>query len=90
MYDSTIDVLYNLYDRVEVGGYVVIDDFGGTRRLGPRATPSTFGAARHRGQEHNLHPIDGTGAWFQKARQAPSRSVCARSTLRTWAWPCGA
>ena len=28
IYDSTVDVLYNLYDLVEVGGFVVIDDFG--------------------------------------------------------------
>ena len=26
--DSTLDILYNLYDRVAVGGYVVVDDFG--------------------------------------------------------------
>ena len=28
MYDSTIDALYNLYDLVELGGTVIIDDFG--------------------------------------------------------------
>ena len=28
VYDSTADILYNLYDLVSVGGYVIIDDFG--------------------------------------------------------------
>ena len=28
MYDSTVDILYNLYDLVSVGGYIVVDDFG--------------------------------------------------------------
>lgn len=27
MYDSTVDILYNLYDLVNVGGYIIIDDY---------------------------------------------------------------
>ena len=27
MYQSTVDVLYNLYDKVPIGGYVIIDDW---------------------------------------------------------------
>jgi hypothetical protein len=26
MYESTVDVLYNLYDKLSVGGYVIMDD----------------------------------------------------------------
>jgi hypothetical protein len=26
MYESTVDVLYNLYDKLSVGGYVIVDD----------------------------------------------------------------
>eukprot|EP00584_Thalassiosira_punctigera_P018879 CAMPEP_0172564960 /NCGR_PEP_ID=MMETSP1067-20121228/106360_1 /TAXON_ID=265564 ORGANISM="Thalassiosira punctigera, Strain Tpunct2005C2" /NCGR_SAMPLE_ID=MMETSP1067 /ASSEMBLY_ACC=CAM_ASM_000444 /LENGTH=95 /DNA_ID=CAMNT_0013355755 /DNA_START=81 /DNA_END=365 /DNA_ORIENTATION=- len=29
MYQSTVDVLYRLYDRLSVGGYVIIDDWFG-------------------------------------------------------------
>ena len=29
MYQSTVDVLYNLYDKLSVGGYVIIDDWFG-------------------------------------------------------------
>ena len=27
MYASTVDVLYNLYDKLSMGGYVIIDDW---------------------------------------------------------------
>ena len=26
MYESTVDVLYNLYDKLSIGGYVIMDD----------------------------------------------------------------
>ena len=29
MYESTVDVLYNLYDKLQVGGYVIMDDWKG-------------------------------------------------------------
>ena len=29
MYESTVDVLYNLYDKLSVGGYVIMDDWFG-------------------------------------------------------------
>lgn len=29
MYQSTVDVMYNLYDKVSVGGYVIVDDWVG-------------------------------------------------------------
>ena len=28
MYESTMDILFNLYDKVSLGGFVIIDDFG--------------------------------------------------------------
>lgn len=28
MYESTMDILFNLYDKVNVGGYVIVDDYG--------------------------------------------------------------
>ena len=85
MYDSTIDILYNLYDLVQVGGYVVIDDFGwddNTRVRTLSGTPATtFGAknalldfrAVHgiEDEAHTMHDIDGTGAWFRKSREVP-------------------
>ena len=29
MYESTVDVLYNLYDKLSIGGYVIMDDWTG-------------------------------------------------------------
>ena len=28
LYSSTIDTLENLYDRVSIGGYIIVDDYG--------------------------------------------------------------
>ena len=78
MYDSTIDILYNLYDLVSVGGYIVIDDFGWTQGTLPHSH-SVWGAkdavldfrAIHgiEDLEHVMHDIDGSGAWFRKQRE---------------------
>jgi hypothetical protein len=29
LYQSTVDILYNLYEHVSVGGYVIVDDWTG-------------------------------------------------------------
>ena len=29
MYESTVDVLYYLYDKLSIGGYVIMDDWEG-------------------------------------------------------------
>lgn len=29
MYESTVDVLYHLYDKLSIGGYVIVDDWNG-------------------------------------------------------------
>ena len=29
MYESTVDVLYNLYDKLSIGGYLIMDDWFG-------------------------------------------------------------
>ena len=79
MYDSTIDILFNLYDLVAVGGYVVIDDFGWKEGISETAFLPKWGAkdailgfrALHgiEDEAHTFHDIDGMGAWFQKGSQ---------------------
>jgi O-methyltransferase len=78
MYDSTIDILYNLFDLVSIGGYIVIDDFGWEHATRP-GERSLWGAkdavldfrAKHGidDLQHVMHNIDGYGAWFQKQRE---------------------
>ena len=76
MYDSTVDILYNLFDLVQVGGFVIIDDFGWTsgavNRSKARARPM-FGAKQAmldflhiHGVAVEMKNIDGTGAYFRK------------------------
>ena len=77
IYDSTIDVLYNLYDLVEVGGFIIIDDFGfndgtpggGRKVYGARDAMLDFRAVHEiEDDAHFIRAIDGNGAWFTKAR----------------------
>ena len=83
MYDSTIDILYNMYDLVAVGGYIIIDDFGWDHATKPaggedEAVP-LFGAkkavldfrALHgiEDKDHAFHDVDGLCAWFRKTRE---------------------
>ena len=82
MYDSTIDILYNLYDLVEVGGFIIIDDFGWRQGIGT-SSRSLWGAkdavldfrALHGIEDdaHIFYNIDDAGAWFRKARHVEIR-----------------
>lgn len=81
MHDSTLDILYNLYELVAVGGFIVIDDFGWDHatRGGKNSTAiPLFGAKSAlldfrtlhgiEDEAHLMHNVDGLCAWFQKAR----------------------
>ena len=61
LYESTMDALRNLYPKLSVGGYVIIDDYA---IAGCKAAVEDFRA------EHNitdkLEPIDWTGAFWQR------------------------
>ena len=61
MYESTMDVLNNVYDRVPKGGFIVVDDY---------ALPSCKVAIddfrRQRNILDEIHKIDWTGIWWQK------------------------
>ena len=76
MYDSTVDVLYNLYERVEIGGYIVIDDFDwmGSRSFGARDAVIDFRALHGIEDEaHAMQPIDRNGAFWRKSREVEVR-----------------
>lgn len=64
MYESTVDVLYNLYDKLSVGGYVIMDDwFGFPSR---RACEDFF--AVH-GFQPDMVTIDALSAYWQKTEE---------------------
>ncbi len=62
LYASTIAPLQYLYDKVSVGGWVIIDDYGVIE--GCRKAVHDF--LDSRGLAPELHPIDGIGVYFQK------------------------
>lgn len=75
MYDSTVDILYSMYDRVSVGGFVVVDDFGWGAGKGWGAKQAVLDFRALHGIEddaHTMHNIDGAGSWWQKAREVRS------------------
>jgi hypothetical protein len=63
MYESTIDPLVHLYDRLSVGGWVIIDDYG----FVPGAKQAVHDFLDQRGLSPEIHDIDGAGVYFQKS-----------------------
>jgi O-methyltransferase len=63
MYQSTIEVLDNLYPRVSVGGYIIVDDYA---LASCQAAVEDY-RARH-GIGEKLERIDWTGVFWQKLR----------------------
>lgn len=61
MYESTVDVLYHLYDKLSVGGYVIIDDWFGF----PAKTACEHFFAAH-GISPNITAIDKLAAYWKK------------------------
>ena len=64
MYESTMDVLRNLYPKLSVGGYVIIDDYG--------AVPGCKAAVEDFRAEHGItekpEQIDWTGVFWKRLR----------------------
>lgn len=61
-YESTMDALNNLYHKVSVGGYVIIDDYGA---IPVCAQAVTEFRAKH-GITDVIYPVDWTGVYWQK------------------------
>ncbi|MGP0068511.1 MAG: TylF/MycF family methyltransferase [Isosphaeraceae bacterium] len=60
MYQSTIEALESLYDKVSVGGYVIVDDYGNV--AGCRQAVHDFRDAR--GIRDGIRPIDWAGVYW--------------------------
>lgn len=63
LYESTMDTLAALYDRVVPGGVVIVDDYGALKAC--RDAVADFFAGRGEALPE-LTEIDWTGAWFSK------------------------
>lgn len=62
MYESTMDVLNNLYDKVSDGGYIIVDDYGALKNC--KAAIDDFRCAR---QIYDpLQQVDWTGVYWRR------------------------
>lgn len=64
MYESTVDVLYHFYDKLSIGGYVIMDDWGGF----PFRTACEDFFTVH-GIQPDIVPIDSLSAYWQKTQE---------------------
>lgn len=64
LYESTMDVLTALYERVQPGGYVIVDDYGDWEPC--RRAVDEFRANRR--IEARIEPIDGSGVYWRVSR----------------------
>jgi hypothetical protein len=69
MYESTMDALGALYDKVSPGGFIIVDDFGAV--AGCRKAILEF-RERH-GITDPLYDIDRYGAYWRKTSAVPTR-----------------
>ena len=64
MYESTVDILYHVYDKVSIGGYVIMDDWD---NFPSQSACLDFFAV------HNVQPkivrIDQVSVYWQKTKQ---------------------
>jgi hypothetical protein len=62
LYKSTMDAIESLYDRVSIGGYIIVDDFGDLEPC--RRAINDF--RERRGISEPIVPIDWTGVYWRK------------------------
>jgi predicted SAM-dependent methyltransferase/cephalosporin hydroxylase len=67
-YESTMDILVSLYTKVQMKGFIQVDDYGhweGCRQ-------AMWDYAKTMGFEFSVHEIDNTGVWLQRPDRAAS------------------
>jgi O-methyltransferase len=62
MYESTMDALTNLYDRVSDNGFVIIDDYGVLKSC----SRAVHDFLDRRGLRVAIRKVDETGVWWRK------------------------
>ncbi|WP_347272951.1 glycosyltransferase [Candidatus Kuenenia sp.] len=67
-YESTRDILTNIYDLVDGNGFIQVDDYGYWE--GCRKAIHEF--EKNKGIHFNIQKIDGTGVWFQRPSEGIS------------------
>ena len=65
-YESTMDSLINLYDKLSIGGYAIIDDYGEHTWTYCRKAVDDF--RRHRGIDDRMIRVDSKCYFWQRPR----------------------
>ena len=63
MYESTMDALVNLYPKVSVGGYVIVDDYGCI----PACRQAIHDYRDQHGITDEIHEVDWTGVFWRRS-----------------------
>ena len=71
MYESTIEALESLYDKVSVGGYIIVDDYGNV--AGCRQAVHDFRETRE--IRDPIRPIDWAGVYWRRSSTAGSNEA---------------
>lgn len=61
MYESTMDALVNLYDKLSIGGYIIVDDY-----CIPSCAKAITDFRHNRGIMDDIIEIDGTGVYWRR------------------------
>ena len=64
LYESTMDVLQNIFDNLSVGGYVIVDDW-----VLPTCKKAVMDFRKERGITDKLIAIDNTGVYWRKEKK---------------------
>ena len=73
LYESTIQALESLYDRLSVGGFVIVDDYGNV--AGCRQAVHDFRVGR--GITDPIQPIDWAGIYWRRSRDGGASAKLA-------------
>ena len=75
--DDSVDVLYNLYDKLSVGGFIIMDDWFG---FPSRTAVEDFHAVHQ--IELKVEPIDSTSVYFKKETKLKTSIIRNYKLLR--------
>jgi len=78
LYESTIIPLMYLFDKVSVGGWIIVDDYGCI----PGCKLAVQDFLSERGLSPELHQIDGVGVFFEKTARDSAYSLALEGELR--------
>ena len=68
MYSSTIQVLEELYDKVSIGGFIIIDDYAFRGVVQPGAKQAVTDFRRRKNITDEIHPIDDFSVYWRKTK----------------------